>query len=423
MIQSIELKNFKSFKKEKIEFRNQNIIIGNNASGKSNLIEAFRLVKDAFDYGLDNAYYIHGGFNSIYHRSGQISKKDADEAVTVISVEYAPGEYDDFNGIMGYSPDDYRVSIKSILLKLTFSRKGNYESQWYDLKVNYEVKNSKNGKRFEYYLLAHSLSSEKEKMQLSFPEDAPKHFMSRIEDKLSDGFLNNFLNKEQYSLRFTPYLVAYFSDYGGQVDNLNDSIRFYDFDSRSIKSSTKLAGEELKEDGSNFAFVLRDILKKSTKKKPFLNIVNRLLPTLAAFKTQVNSDGQLSIKYREAYSQKFLSGYSMSDGTAYMLALVSALVTTPSGRTLFFEEPDRYLHPGLSRQLVSIFEETSRYQLIITTHNQEFLRHVDPNSVKIIRKRKNGDSEVINIVDDSEIRGYLKKGAPLDELFTNNIIT
>ena len=45
MIKSIYLKNFFSFKEQKIDFGKTNFLVGINGSGKSNLIKAFRLLK------------------------------------------------------------------------------------------------------------------------------------------------------------------------------------------------------------------------------------------------------------------------------------------------------------------------------------------------------------------------------------------
>lgn len=60
-ISMIEISNFKSFEDLKIELNNLNILIGGNASGKSNFVQIFQFVRDIYRYDLRNAISIQGG--------------------------------------------------------------------------------------------------------------------------------------------------------------------------------------------------------------------------------------------------------------------------------------------------------------------------------------------------------------------------
>ncbi|MCD6418538.1 AAA family ATPase, partial [bacterium] len=61
MIKAIKVKNFKTFKELDVELGNFNVLIGANASGKSNFISIFRFLKDIVSTGLGNAISMHGG--------------------------------------------------------------------------------------------------------------------------------------------------------------------------------------------------------------------------------------------------------------------------------------------------------------------------------------------------------------------------
>ena len=65
MIKSIHLKNFFSFKDQKIEFQSTNFLVGINGAGKSNLIKAFRLLKATLTKGELEELIINkwGGFD------------------------------------------------------------------------------------------------------------------------------------------------------------------------------------------------------------------------------------------------------------------------------------------------------------------------------------------------------------------------
>ncbi|WP_456439167.1 AAA family ATPase, partial [Caldithrix abyssi] len=61
MITKIDVKNFKSFDHLNIELSNFNVVIGPNASGKSNFVQIFRFLKDIEQLGLENAVSLQGG--------------------------------------------------------------------------------------------------------------------------------------------------------------------------------------------------------------------------------------------------------------------------------------------------------------------------------------------------------------------------
>ncbi|HHI30177.1 MAG TPA: DUF2813 domain-containing protein, partial [Candidatus Methanoperedenaceae archaeon] len=54
-IKKIKVSNFKSFEEEEIELGKFNVLIGANASGKSNVINILQFLKDVVESGLDNA--------------------------------------------------------------------------------------------------------------------------------------------------------------------------------------------------------------------------------------------------------------------------------------------------------------------------------------------------------------------------------
>jgi AAA ATPase domain len=60
-IREIAVSNFKSFRELEFSPDNFNIIIGSNASGKSNLIQIFKFIRDIAKYGLNNAISLQGG--------------------------------------------------------------------------------------------------------------------------------------------------------------------------------------------------------------------------------------------------------------------------------------------------------------------------------------------------------------------------
>ena len=54
-INKIKISNFKSFKEIDIDLRQFNVLIGANASGKSNFVQIFKFLRDIEKHGLENA--------------------------------------------------------------------------------------------------------------------------------------------------------------------------------------------------------------------------------------------------------------------------------------------------------------------------------------------------------------------------------
>ena len=49
-IESIAVSNFKSFSKSEIELGQFNVLVGANASGKSNFVQIFKFLRDTVEY-------------------------------------------------------------------------------------------------------------------------------------------------------------------------------------------------------------------------------------------------------------------------------------------------------------------------------------------------------------------------------------
>ena len=62
-IKYIHVKNFKSFNDQEINLQELNILLGQNASGKSNTVAIIRFINNIVLYGIDDAISLLGGIN------------------------------------------------------------------------------------------------------------------------------------------------------------------------------------------------------------------------------------------------------------------------------------------------------------------------------------------------------------------------
>ena len=64
-ITKLTIQNFKSFDHVEVDLRDFKVVVGPNAAGKSNLIEAVVFLKDIAEHGLEDAVDIHGGIKML----------------------------------------------------------------------------------------------------------------------------------------------------------------------------------------------------------------------------------------------------------------------------------------------------------------------------------------------------------------------
>jgi predicted ATPase len=106
-----------------------------------------------------------------------------------------------------------------------------------------------------------------------------------------------------------------------------------------------------------------------------------------------------------------------SDGTLRLLGLLWA-VLEGSG-PLLLEEPELSLHPGVVRYIPQMFARVVRRsgrQILISTHSEDMLndRAIGPNEVVLLKPTPNG-TEAHLAEEDAEINALAQAGEPLSE--------
>lgn len=106
VIRSLTLKGFRSFALEQVQFDNPTFLVGQNGSGKTNLIDALAFLQEAMRYPLAEAIRKRGGIFSLVHRSGDGEKQKQRFALKVdfgvnahYSVEIEAGAHHSFEVI------------------------------------------------------------------------------------------------------------------------------------------------------------------------------------------------------------------------------------------------------------------------------------------------------------------------------------
>ncbi|MEA3410390.1 MAG: ATP-binding protein [Pseudomonadota bacterium] len=108
----------------------------------------------------------------------------------------------------------------------------------------------------------------------------------------------------------------------------------------------------------------------------------------------------------------------MSDGTLRFLAILTSLLTRPANSLLVVEEVDNGLHPsrvGLLLEMLTVIGEQRGIDVLVTTHNPAFLDAAGPGMVPFItvshRDPKTGASRLTLLEDIEQLPKLLASGA------------
>lgn len=101
-----------------------------------------------------------------------------------------------------------------------------------------------------------------------------------------------------------------------------------------------------------------------------------------------------------------VSSRSLSDGTLRFLGILVALLTAPKGSTILLEEPDVGLHPARIHLLAEILEQIPKrrkIQVIATTHSPSLLAHASDDMLADViafdRDPESGGSFAVRVGD------------------------
>lgn len=122
-----------------------------------------------------------------------------------------------------------------------------------------------------------------------------------------------------------------------------------------------------------------------------------------------------------------VSARSVSDGTLRFLGLVTALLTAEKGSLIVLEEPDVGLHPARIHLLARLLEQTTQngdVQVLATTHSATLLGHLSPESLAsvVALGRDPRGTTVCQRIGDLEHFGTLRDSKQLDHLVSTGWI-
>ncbi|MBT9174946.1 MAG: Chromosome partition protein Smc [candidate division WS2 bacterium] len=413
-VKRISVTNFKSFERLEIELGKFNVLIGANASGKSNFVQIFRFLRDIENFGLNNAVSMQGGVE--YLRNINICTSEDFSLKVVSDQEFKFLRRRTKEGLIGIKIDEttYEFALKFKKRGLGFEiAKDNLTLKCKFVRVERQKRKIEEKEEIGQGEIILFRANGKVKLDLHKPEQ-----ISIKEDDIYPPFLREQKLLPNILLLETPFFFI------PPLEEIFSEISVYDFDPKLPKKATPITGKvELEEDGSNLATILRNITENKEGRRRLFNLVKDLLPFISNLDVEKFADKSLLFKLQEKYfKNQYLPASLISDGTINITALIVALYFEKKPLTII-EEPERNIHPYLISKVVDMMKDASqKKQIIVTTHNPEIVKHAGLDNILLVSRDEKGFSTVSRPVDKEEVKTFLQNEIGVEELYVQNLL-
>jgi len=306
---------------ERIDFDNPTFLIGPNASGKSNLVDAIALASEAMRLPLRSVFGKRGGFDRIKNKTNGESGGIAIRA--------------DFGGLHLNQTAHYSFEVQQggesgiKVVREQFVARRADDVVWFDRDHDSKIRSNLS--------VAPSLDPEGLALVLLSGAEAVAQYARLLRDATICVNLQDSFRKPQ------------------QVD---DGLTFY-------------------ADGSNSVSVVRRILGLGNAGDLLRSKLGALLPDFRDLRYEWASSNELTLRFEQELKGKRVSFEpgQMSEGTLRVLGLLAVLLQEKKPRLVVIEEPETSLHPSAAMGIVQhlLRRYSNEMQIIVTTHNTDLL--------------------------------------------------
>ncbi|MDD1415628.1 AAA family ATPase [Dolichospermum sp. ST_con] len=335
---SAKIKNFKSLGDVDLNFRDLTILVGANASGKSNSLEALRFLSKLLkEQELPSLNYM----DSIL----RVGEKQIFYELTIEDDENNRAEY---SIALSLSEDNFLINKEYLLVNgIEVINIINGEGRVKD-------ENNENSQPYQ--------SSEGDGLALT---DAGKYGHKPFTKKLA-SYIRDW---KLYDV--DPGIIRTFN----KINKINK---------RSKRNTIRkpVAGDEIMPSLDTHAIEAEEVLQYWARyDKNKFDEVSQELYNCLNIKLQLVEDVEALIQVIEEDGKKIALS-NMSDGTLRLIAYFIMLYQSDVPTLISIEEPERNFHPGILQDIADMIKRLSkRTQVIFTTHSSQLLDCFSPEEI------------------------------------------
>ena len=406
MITSLGLRNFKNFADAKLNMGPFTVIVGANASGKSNLRDAFR-----FLHGVGRGYTLADIFGGKYGAGGQ--------------AEWQP--------LRGAPNEIVRFDQPSFELNVTMELD--------EQKVSYRITVGPDHEKSGLFTVKHESLSIRpyEPVYTSHP-----YVGDRVREQGDDNHLLLRMGRSERQKKIGHriavrsdqpaltqigehrHLIRYQKDWTERVANTFSDMRFLDLSPDHMRRPAFPGKKILGDSGENLPTVLREVCAEPERRRALTDWTRELTPMdVTDIEFPIDSTGWVKLALRER-NGRIVSSNAASDGTLRLLAMLAALLGPDPAGIYVFEEIDNGIHPARQRLLLDLIEgQTGKgsLQVVTTTHSPDLLELVGDGTFEhtsVVCRLPDTDDAVVRPLADLPKAGALRQSQGLGRLHRSN---
>ena len=405
MITSLRLKDFKNFADETLHLGPLTIIVGANASGKSNLRDAFQFLQGV-GLGLTLSEVIDGRFG--------------------------PGGLVMWSGIRGLGLELFRFEQDTFALQVSLIL--------YDIQFEYyiEIGTDKNFVGF-FCVICEEQKVDGQWVYTSHPgagdpvhrQDDDTHLLLRMAKGEGQRRLGHRIAVRPNQPALTQihehkHVLRTHKGYAEAARAALADMRFLDPIPEQMRKPAFPGQTVLGNGGENLPAVLQALCKDPVLSTALTDWIDELTPmdiqSLVFPQDFLTGEIRLAIQERDDHR---VSAYGMSDGTLRFLVMLAALLGPSSRGLLFCEEIDNGLHPSRLYLLLDLLQTTTdarSIQVVTTTHSPVMVAKVDHavfEDIAVVCRRSDTPSAVIRRLADLPDAHELRNSQGMDRLHTS----
>ena len=385
MVNKIHIQNFKSIYDLEVEVGRVNLFIGENGSGKSNLLEALVFVSASESNKLDNEFLVSRGLRvpepELMRSAFEKDNKDKEIEVTLYNTKDTTcniylGRFNHDNTPYGKWLTDYEYGLEKIIKESNPKR------------TRKDIENVK-----EYL---HTLPEMNEiKKDISHEKryvDGEYTIETKFENN-NDSYLNNFIiySPENTSLRIFQK--------EGQIQPLG------------------INGEGL--------LKLLQVIN-NYEEKSYINTIVESLQLFNWFEDITIPTDSLEniVVIKDKYLYREFTQQSANEGFLFILFYITLIVAKETPKAFAIDNIDASLNPKLCTKLMTILVDLAKKydkQIFLTTHNPAILDGIDLNDEEqklfVVSRNKQGHTRMKEIGAEDKPKSSTNEPIKLSEAF------
>lgn len=396
----LEIQGYRSFRSQTWRPRDLNVLIGPNASGKSNLLRVLEMLNVAAKGGLGRYVQQEGGMDSV------VWDGRADRISLRVKMTPLPPYSDAQTDALTYKLDFGRLG-RSSAFRVDYEVLGNY----YRVESGEMTEPFKLLERHPRHAVVYSMDSKRFQpvptTTTTTPYPASSHAIEATDASLPE---------EETLLSFAagPFAANRFvADFQAEVAAWKIHQGFHTDREAAIRAPQVTRPEmQVNADGQNLISVLHSLY---TNNREFKNEVNIAMRSAfgddfdeLAFPPAADQRIQLQIHWKSL--KRARSAADLSDGTLRFLFLLAVLANPTPPPLIAIDEPETGLHPSMLPIVAEYARDAAnRAQVIFSTHSSELLDAFGSDvPATTVVERRDGQTN-LRVVSPDELSYWLKQ--------------